>query len=70
MTRINPCPFCGSSEVDIKKSASQPPAYYCECLTCEARGPWAEAAHYAMAGWNRRAYLPPQDMIESMGGEE
>ncbi|MGA0980904.1 MAG: Lar family restriction alleviation protein [Candidatus Nanopelagicales bacterium] len=44
-----PCPFCGSTDLEIR--AANRPYSYVTCLSCECDGPPGEDA---MAEWNTR----------------
>ena len=47
---IKPCPFCGEpEELDINVT---PEYKYVNCLTCEARGPYADIGADAILLWN------------------
>lgn len=49
--KIKQCPFCGSTETHVLKSAYTPD-WAVECLTCEAIGPSQDGADVAVKSWN------------------
>lgn len=61
--KINPCPFCGSHNAQLMHRL----AYFVECGTCFAEGPWKRRHHSgkdhgdeatevsAVSAWNNRA---------------
>jgi Lar family restriction alleviation protein len=53
---LKPCPFCGSSALDIKEAN---PNYYVVCRNCGAEGPEAEGSELACSHWNTRAIDVP-----------
>lgn len=48
---IKPCPFCGSTETHVLKSAYTPD-WSVECLSCDAFGPSADGKDVAILSWN------------------
>lgn len=48
---INPCPFCGSNETHVLKSAYTPD-WSVECLSCDAFGPSTDGKDVAILSWN------------------
>ena len=51
-TELKPCPFCGSTEVDISFLYCRRRAY---CMKCYAQGPISyESRESAIESWNRR----------------
>ena len=57
--KIKPCPFCGSTQVDIFASFgdAEPNQNYMnvECLSCGAQGATKLGEALAIAAWNNRA---------------
>lgn len=41
MTKINPCPFCGSENINMDHThfSRQGTVFFMECYECESRGP-------------------------------
>ena len=58
MTKLKPCPFCGSDEIGREDFASGGALVSLLCLNCGAIGPIAYALDEAFTKWNRRADQP------------
>ncbi len=54
---LEPCPFCGGSELHIETDSEQTSTVQVECDTigCEASGPHGKDADEAVVLWNKRA---------------
>jgi len=55
--KLEPCPFCGSREIDIPEFAmGVAPAKYwvISCPSCGAEGPSGRTLAEAVEKWNRR----------------
>ena len=54
MENSKPCPFCGGTELNVKKYDDGETAYYTVvCETCWAKGPDAFAEAQAWIFWNK-----------------
>jgi Lar family restriction alleviation protein len=51
-SKLNPCPFCGSRDNNIKKA--KPTGYQVMCNHCEARGPRTDTKENAQFAWEER----------------
>lgn len=49
MSDIKPCPFCGSTDTEMKGLKR----YWAECFVCEATGPAESTRELAIEAWNR-----------------
>ena len=49
-----PCPFCGSTNIDIITTRAN--MSYCCCLQCGARGPEAKGNNSPKMAWNTRVW--------------
>lgn len=60
MKKINPCPFCGSTDVQVYESADscgRNVTYTVECYTCD---PFKKTKDEAIEFWNtRKHYYAP-----------
>lgn len=54
--KLEPCPFCGGSEVEIRGA---PGWHYASCRTCEVDGPVLDTAAAAACFWNTRKQKEP-----------
>jgi hypothetical protein len=66
--KINQCPFCGSRETHVIKSAFTPD-WSVECLTCDAFGPSQDGANVAVKSWNEgsprwKQFFEQQELLE------
>lgn len=56
---INPCPFCGSANVDVFSSfgdaSTDQDIVNVECINCGAQGASKLGVDNAIAAWNKRA---------------
>lgn len=50
MIALKPCPFCGSSNLQIQKTR----VYWVECEDCTAQTEWGRTQRIAVANWNKR----------------
>ena len=67
---IKKCPFCGSSETHVLKSAYTPD-WAVECLTCDAFGPSQDGADVAIKSWNEgsprwKQFFKMQDALKEI----
>ncbi len=53
---LKPCPFCGSSDVDMFQVSIM-------CTPCAAEGPTANTTKEAIAAWNRRTPPAAQEAV-------
>jgi Lar family restriction alleviation protein len=53
--KLKPCPFCGSSGVEVTNVGYAPFWSIVWCMTCGAHGPLKEDNVRAIAAWNRRS---------------
>lgn len=63
MTNLKPCPFCGSEDLQVRKS-------YVECLGCGTMGPDKSDDASACTLWNQRAPQLPEDEYRCELGED
>lgn len=58
MTKLKPCPFCGSTSVDVKDDYHPVPNYYAVCDYnkggCGASSGYCRTEEEAIEAWNRR----------------
>ena len=52
---LNPCPFCGGSDLQYFHELTMPAVQFVYCCGCEMHGPEATTLDGATAAWNRRA---------------
>lgn len=52
--KLAPCPFCGSSKIEIERVITMS---WVACRDCQAIGPARKTAHEAVDGWNTRAEI-------------
>lgn len=53
--KINPCPFCGSDDVDTMpemRTIQARPGFYIFCWNCKAQGPRSGNLAAAIMAWN------------------
>lgn len=62
---LSPCPFCGSTEVELRVYDNRPSKVV--CLNCKAVGPCDNSDRYAIAFWNIAPRKPTLRELESMG---
>ncbi len=65
---LKPCPFCGSSQVQVVQGLTRLSAWVA-CLDCLSSGPlfWGSPSQVesgAIAAWNRRAGEGLQETVE------
>ena len=53
-TKLLPCPFCGSQNIDKIQLSDEKRAHYIRCNTCGAVSGLWPSFRSATAGWNRR----------------
>ena len=57
MTKLKPCPFCGSKDIritnKIEKNSTQ--TFYVWCLGCGTEGPFGLSPKSALDAWNKRS---------------
>jgi len=52
MDKLKPCPFCGTSHVDISNRYTD--SYQVHCMHCGADGPVGARLEIAITAWNTR----------------
>ena len=53
---LKPCPFCGSTNVQLRPTDSNYVYYHVQCNNCMAQGGARIWEEDAVAAWNQRAY--------------
>lgn len=54
ITLLEPCPFCGSYDVEINEGAHLGDSCWVNCDQCETEGPPSKKLDSAIAAWNTR----------------
>lgn len=54
MTELKPCPFCGSTYLQVVGSSGDDESYSVECWGCDASGGSCATKEAAIDEWNRR----------------
>ena len=62
MTKLEPCPFCGSKDPCFAHVVS----YWIECVCCEVTGPKTETQENAIKLWNSRSIPPSKRTIRAL----
>ena len=65
--KLKPCPFCGSTIVEMDDNAAP---FFVVCLHCQASGPMYDSWNAAATAWNRRAAKPPKTALGARGGSD
>lgn len=69
MTTLQPCPFCGSKELEVKQiqNSRNEAVYFVRCLgECECEGPVEFLRDNAKQKWNERAerrWIPVEERL-------
>lgn len=57
---IKPCPFCGSTEIEIEDNA------YMRCTSCGASSGWKDSPVEAIEAWNSRSTENKSEHIDDI----
>lgn len=57
MSKLKPCPFCGSERlaIELDELSFLGMAFYVRCTNCLTQGPMSDDDEIAVDLWNRRA---------------